>query len=88
LWKDNPLGTLVAHAKSGEARMQKWFGHTVRLNKEELLPPRDYKGFVEYIVVSSRIDTHDGILFPGNKKKEAFPWIKVMDRNDLRSFSP
>jgi hypothetical protein len=130
-WKDYPTGTLVAHSKSGETRMDfiyfggcdcvlffeltvaedvcskkypklndesrlklildrisKWLGCRVRANKEELLPPRDYKGVVEYIVVSSRVDDEDGILYPGNKKKEAFPWVKVMDRNDLRSFFP
>jgi Mitochondrial ribosomal death-associated protein 3 len=130
-WKDYPLGTLVAHSKSGEARMDfiyfggsdcvlffeltvaedvcskkypklnddsrlklildrvsKWLGCQVRANKDELLPPRDYKGVLEYIVVSSRVDDEDGVLFPGNKKKEAFSWIKVMDRNDLSSFFP
>ena len=58
------------------------------MDKDDLLSPFDYKGVVEYIVVSSRVDDDTDFQFPGDKKKEAFPWIKVMDRNDLRSSFP
>jgi Mitochondrial ribosomal death-associated protein 3 len=69
-------------------RMQKWFGHEITVRNPELMPHGDYKGAVEYIVVSSRTHDNDCKLFPGNRKKELFPWIKVMDRNDLGSFFP
>jgi hypothetical protein len=68
-------------------RMSKWFGHTVRIDNERLMASRDFKGTLEYILVSSRT-TADGILHVGARKKEAFPWIKVMDRNDLKSIFP
>jgi hypothetical protein len=67
--------------------MSKWFGHTVRVDKEELLPLHDYKGAVDYIIVSFRTKD-DGFLDVGNRKKQTFPWVKVMNRTDLKSVFP
>ncbi len=66
-------------------RMSKWFGQTVRTGAKELIPPCDYPGVIEYIVVSSRV-VDNGDIIVGNRKKEAFSWVKFMDRNDLKSF--
>ena len=68
-------------------RMKKWVGHTIRVTNGELKSDRDFKGALEYIVVSSRT-TEDGILHVGNRKQEKFPWIKVMDCNNLKSVFP
>jgi Mitochondrial ribosomal death-associated protein 3 len=35
------------------SKMQKWFGHEIVVGSQELMPLSDYKGAVEYIVVSS-----------------------------------
>lgn len=67
--------------------MGKWMGGTVRVSDQKtLLPPRNFKGVLEYIVVSSRISS-EGNLNVGPMKEE-FPWLKKMTRNDLESFFP
>ncbi|KAI3656092.1 hypothetical protein MP638_004405 [Amoeboaphelidium occidentale] len=66
----------------------KWMGGTCRISAtKELMPPRDYKGAVEYIVVSSRTKD-EGKLTAGAKKIGEFPWLKIMDRNGLANFFP
>jgi hypothetical protein len=66
----------------------KWMGGSCRISPaRELLPPRDYKGAVEYIVVSSRTKD-EGKLTAGAKKIGEFPWLKIMDRNGLATFFP
>ena len=130
-WRDYPVGTLVAHSKAGEARldfiyfggeqcviffevtvaqdvskekyphlandsrlnliieaMSKWMGGKIRISDQKaLMPHRDFKGVVEYVVVSSRV-SGEGKLTAGSMKIEEFPWLKIMDRDGLAKFFP
>jgi hypothetical protein len=131
-WKAYPVGTLVAHSKAGENRLdfiyfggdqcviffevtmakdvtkskypnlsnasrlelilsslRKWMGHSICISENaKLLPPRDFKGVIEYIVVSSRISSEGSLFNVVQRKKDEFPWIKVMTREGLKSFFP
>ncbi|KAI3653510.1 hypothetical protein MP228_001457 [Amoeboaphelidium protococcarum] len=66
----------------------KWMGGTARISdQKQLISPRNYPGVIEYIVVSSRLPS-EGKLSVGQMKKYEFSWLKLMDRQDLRTFFP
>ena len=68
------------------ASIGKWMGGMARISdQKQLLPPRDYKGVIEYVVVSSRIPSERKLRF-GRMRKEEFPWLKLMDRSGLEKF--
>ena len=70
------------------ASIGKWMGGSARISdQKQLLPPRNYKGVIEYIIVSSRLPS-EGKLSVGEMKKEEFPWLKLMDRSGLEKFFP
>jgi hypothetical protein len=73
--------------------ISKWMGCPMRVaeNKNTLQPTQQtrgsYDGSVEYMVVSSRTQA-EGKLGVGARKKEEFPWLKIMDRDGLAKIFP
>jgi hypothetical protein len=71
----------------------KWMGCPMRVaeSKNTLQPTQQtrgsYNGSVEYMVVSSRTQA-EGKLGVGARKKEEFPWLKIMDRDGLSKIFP